>query len=508
MESIPYECMGENKMKEYLKLFFTGLLVISVMCGCQKAPEQNVVVSKNDNVFQEKIKTTVPAEKETDVAEKSVKWNDAFLSTDGSVSFSINIDKEVLEKSKEVIEVAPHGLTSDDIKRAAEALLGDVNFYERRPSENPQYSSSQYLQMINRLAAYASKEKLTELLGEDGADTYLGYIQDFIAIWNDKLESAPDSDPRILCDWSLKKERHYNNSDVEIANRSAEDESDVLYANAEKNGIEYNLSVITKNTAGYKINRINLNLAEGLNLYPVDMAIYRARLCRTEKPSEDQIKAASNKAREMLDKMQLGEWSIATTNVESRQIGNAVEYNIQVVAAPVIHGSIATLGQHMGNYKEAYAATYGMTYAEFLFSANSDLVYFNLDSPMDIIGTCNERVETLPADELVEIGKRYLSLSDADTYGLPAESRIALELAKGEKIRCNVTLSEAEYGIGRIPIANTDDHYYYIPVLILKGDVEYIGETSGQCYYTNHRIANEETPALVWINTVDGSIIS
>jgi len=495
-------------MKRYLSVIMVFLLFISVMCGCQKTPERNSVISKNDNVFQEKINKTILSEEKADATEVPLKWVDVFSSTDGSVTFNINVEKGVIEESKKVIEVAPHFLTSDDIRRVAEALLGNVNFYERRPSENPQYSKSQYLQMINRLAAYANKEALTELMGESGADTYLEYIQDFITIWNSKLESAPENDPRVLCDWSLKKERHYNNSDVEIANRSAEDESNVLYANAERNGIEYNLSVITKRNAGYKINRINLNLTEGLNLYPVDMAIYRSMLCRTETPTKEQIKAASDKAQEMLDNMGLGKWSIATSKIESKQIGNTVEYAIQVVATPVISGTTVALGQHMANYQDAYVATYGMTYAEFLFSANSDLVYFNLDSPMDIIETLNENVETLSADELIEISKQYLSLSDADAYGLPKESRISLEEAKEERILCNVTLSKAEYGMGRVAIANTDDHYYYIPVLILKGNVEYIGEKSGQCYYTNHRTASEETPALVWINAVDGSIIS
>lgn len=495
-------------MKRYLSVVIAFSLFISVMCGCQKVPEQNAVISKNDNVFQEKINNAISSEKKPAATEVPLKWRDEFSSTDGSVTFHIDIEKGVIEDSKKVIEVAPHFLTSDDIRRVAESLLGNVNFYERRPSDNPQYSKSQYLQMINRLAAYANEKSLTELMGESGAATYLEYIQDFIDIWNNKLESAPENDPRILTDWSLKKERHYNNSDVEIANHLAEDEGDVLYVNAEKNGIEYNLSVITKQNTEYKINRLNLNLTEGLNLYPVDMAIYRSMLCRTEPPTQEQIDAASNKAQEMLDKMELGSWSIANAKVESKQIGDTEEYVIQVVAAPVICGTIATLGQHMGNYQDAYVATYGMTYAEFLFSANGDLVYFNLDSPIDIIETRNENVETFSADELIARVKQHMSLSDSDAYGLPEESRIPLEDTKGERILCNVTLSEAEYGMGRVPIANTDDHYYYIPVLILKGDVEYIGEKSGQCYYANHRIVSEEAPALVWINAVDGSIIS
>ena len=42
-------------MKRYLSVVIAFSLFISVMCGCQKVPEQNAVISKNDIVFQEKL---------------------------------------------------------------------------------------------------------------------------------------------------------------------------------------------------------------------------------------------------------------------------------------------------------------------------------------------------------------------------------------------------------------------------------------------------------------------
>ena len=214
----------------------------------------------------------------------------------------------------------------------AEALLGDVLLYERRSSSNPQYSKSQYQQKIQRFANYATRDALTELMGADGADTYLEYVKRYIEIWTEKSTTAPDEDTRKLCDWTLKKERYYNDSDVEIGDRSIEDDCDLLIATAEKEGIEYSYSVIRENGPTVKLNKLNLTLTEGLGLYPVDMAIYRAQLCRTGKPTQEQIETVTAKAQSILDEINLGQWNLDEPTVEEKQIGNSTEYRIRITA--------------------------------------------------------------------------------------------------------------------------------------------------------------------------------
>lgn len=491
------------KKSIFIVMALVGLLIIS---GCQSSPEEDIVISKNDGAFEEKISQTLPASEDIPTVEKdTLQWHDTFTSTDGSVSFVIDIDEGIAANAKQVVEVVPHALSSSDIQRVAEALLGNVMFYERRPSQDPKYSRAQYQQMIRRFAPYINQDKLNELMGED---TYLEYIQAYIELWTKKLEMASEEDPRVPCDWMLKKERHYNNSEAETEGRQIEEDSDVLLANAEKNGIEYILSAISKSDGSYKVNRINLNLTEGLGLYPVDRAIYRSMVCRTDKPSQEQIDAVTQKASQILEEMQLGKWSISDTSVESEEIGNAVEYIIEIVAAPVLGEDTVLLGQNLGNYKDAYNATYPTTYVEFKFSANGDLIYFNLDSPLDIVEVPNERVATMSAVDLMELCKKNLSYRDAGGFGLSSDTVTSLEMSNEENILCQVTISKVQYGLGRMMVANKDDHFYYIPVLVLNGVAEYIGEKSGRCYYSsNYDLENEES-ALIWINAIDGSIVN
>lgn len=183
---------------------------------------------------------------------------------------------------RQVVEVAPHMLTEEDIRRVATVLLGDIDFYERRSSSHPKYSKSQYQEMINRLSPYATKEGLTQLMGASGAEVYLEYVKLFIESWTEEYETAQEGDPRTPCDWVLKKERVYNDSEIEIGNRVLDEDMNVLYANAKKDGIEYCFSVLRHSGKTHKLNSIHLQLSEGIGLMPVDQAIYRSMLCRTE----------------------------------------------------------------------------------------------------------------------------------------------------------------------------------------------------------------------------------
>jgi hypothetical protein len=399
-------------------------------------------------------------------------------------------------------------LSEEDIQRVATVLLGDVQFYERRSSSHPVYSKSQYQEMINRMAPYATIENLTELMGASGADVYQEYVKLYIESWTKAYENAPLDDPRIPCDWTLKKERVYNDSDVEIGNRLLEDDMNVLFANAQIEGTDYCFSVIRHSGKTHKLNSIHLQLSEGIGLIPVDQAIYRSRLCRTEKPTEDQIAAVTNKAQTMLNQMALGEWEIVDTKVEVFNTGTTPEYTIILQAQPLINGVSSILGQPTITTQNSYAPTYQMTSAYFEFSANGDIIEFGLISPIDVLNIPNKNVSTISVEELTEKCIQQLEFSDRATYGLPDYFIEETEDYIGESLVCNVTITDAEYGFGRVKVPNTDDNYYYIPVLAFRGTSTYVSEKSNTVYYDNTPHSGEKPAILFCINAIDGSIIN
>lgn len=80
------------------------------------------------------------------------------------------------------------------------------------------------------------------------------------------------------------------------------------------------------------------------------------------------------------------------------------------------------------------------------------------------------------------------------------------EKEKQEQITCYVDIGKMEYGLSRVLVKDTTDSYYYVPVLVLRGNVEYRGEDTGTVYYSyvDYGVGLE---TLLWISAVDGSII-
>lgn len=59
-----------------------------------------------------------------------------------------------------------------------------------------------------------------------------------------------------------------------------------------------------------------------------------------------------------------------------------------------------------------------------------------------------------------------------------------------------------EYALSRVKVPNTDESYYYIPCVFLRGDIEIVGAETGTAYYSK---TNQE---LLTLNAVDGTIIN
>ena len=492
--------------KKYLKGIALALTVFT-LCGCQKTPDQEYVSSKNNGVLEDKINQTGPSgAKHTGQTE--VKNSEQFTSTDGSVQFTLNVDSELQLNVQQVVEVKPHPLTEEDVERVARVLAGDADFYERQSSSHPQYSLEQCQQKLQQLSQYASHESLAKLMGEGDAYAYLEFVQGYIEAWTERAASAPQKDPRVPCTWKLKKEREYNDSEVEIGNRPVDEDKDVIYANTEIDGVVYQYYVGTSDSDSYKLNQISLGLTEGIGLMPVDEAIYRAKLCRTEKPSEAVVHKLSQQASDMLKAMELGNWEIVETKVEEKTIGDITEYSVTISAVPVINGVAAMYHQPDSDPYTSYNAAYPMTSAAFELSGNGDILHFCMNSPLDVVSVRNENVETLPVTELLEKCKNHLKLSDFEAYGLPAYDRRIMEETNGEKLLCQVNISGAEYCLGRVPVQNSDDHYYYVPVMALGGTAGFVGEKTGTLYFGNAESKDGEwVPPLVCINAVDGTLI-
>lgn len=204
-------------------------LICSLLCACQTSPPDPVINRKNDGSFYSKLDETQSDEIDE---QQGVQFFDEFNSTDGSIEFKINIDDSLYTSAMPVVEVTPHILSSTDVERIAHVLFEDAVFYERRTSQSPSFSKDQLKQAISRWSQYINNTSMTALVGES-SDTEIEHrinsLKGWIEEYTEKYDIAPLSDPRNLCDWTFRKERYYNNYEMENDGRSGADDLDVIY---------------------------------------------------------------------------------------------------------------------------------------------------------------------------------------------------------------------------------------------------------------------------------------
>lgn len=487
------------------------ILCFTILTACAANPEQEVVISKNDGSFDVKVvqsATSPTASNGGEGTTQNVKCNETFFSTDGSVEFTLDIDTHITNDAMPVIEVVPHYLTGEDAQRVAELLFPGEVFYEAEPTLTNQLTREELQEYIQLVTPYLDKEKIVEIdpncAGREEDEIEL--LRSFIEGATNAMERVPEGWTHEVTSWKMYPDPHYMYSPEEIEEENlyaSNDYNDQIKVTVKVGQIPYCLSFSTRNRDDFKINNIYV---QSLSNFPGDLPdkIYSAMLCRTLEPTAEQVNAAAAKADELLNAMGLGEWIVVNAKAEPHYSG--VGYWINVHAVPVFQGipvvQVPQIG-HLNNNENVYASNYYHTKANFTFNAYGELIDMELYSPVDIKQTVNSNVAVLPMDELMERAISHLSLSDSEQYGREQEW---YEQEYGEKIVCNVTLSEMEYGLLRVKVPNTDDSYYYVPGILLFGGVEFRGETTSNMYDLGYTEPGLVLP-MVALNAIDGTIV-
>lgn len=509
-----------KKRKAYLFMNKVRLrmlsLVLSIMLltGCAENPKQEVVVSKNDGSFDIGIvqsatvptndinTATVPSEdstiNEAEPPKELFQYHSQFMSSDNTVEFTIDLNADISDLPMPVVEVTPHYVTSEDAKRVATVLFGNVDYYESDPIMAPTYSKDQIRSLLATWAKYIQKDELCALYGSD-YEYKITNIQSLIERYTILLESAPEINPDVLSQWEMKKESYYIYAEEDINNMDISKDNDQISVSLVYQNLPYQFSVTTRNQSDFKINNIRAILAPN-SPTDIDYDILRAELCRTDEPTELEVENAELQVKNWLSQMDMGDWEVRTCSVQTRFIGDTPEYTIHINAVPKFYGVAALYRDQLYNLKsdKAYASNYYFTDVNFIFAPGGELLYFEMYSPVDVTNLVTENAVTLSIDSLIERAKNHLMLSDIYAYGL-GDSLDEYE----EEMACTVEIVDLEYGLTRVKAQDTDEHYYYVPAIILRGNVKYIGRMTNSLYYTT-----EESPDIILIlNATDGTVI-
>ena len=440
--------------------------------------------------------TQVPEEGTDETS--AVSYQSAFTSNDGSVSFVMDIDQAVDLSAGSVVRVLPHFLTGEDAKRVAQALFPGAEFFEAEPEQAENLSKGEIQAKLDRWSQYADMDALTELCGDAATADYVELIAAFLADYQRLYDQAPAENSHVPCQWEMRNGAVYSLTAQELAGASTADFGDEVSAQFTANGIPYRFTATTRNKSDYQVNMISCYLYDGICPRNLDDDIFTARLCRTGEPSQAQVELVKSKAESLLAAFDLGQWTVDGCSIQSTDGGSEAEYLVYVDAVPVLNGTAALWQPQIGALRSPDGrSNYYLTDARFVFSANGDLISFNLFSPLDIQGIVNENAHFLGIDRLLTQARQHLALTRAEDYGNGFGS--VLQFIQAET-QCSVTVSQIEYGLARTDGA--EGTFSYVPSILLKGRVEYIGKEDGKSYYES-----EAPEVLLVMNAMDGTVI-
>lgn len=484
---------------QQIRAFWLLIALLCLLSGCQATPKNEVVVNKNNSTFDANSIVSASKRNSEDL-EQTYFIESEFTSSDGSVDFIFEIDQSIPICDMPVVEVRSHRLTSEDAKRVAQTLFPGCVFYEAEPARAENYSKSEIQSKINRWSSFTSEESLIELYQDIPNNKTVDVVKNFIEHYTTLYENAPENNPHTITQWTMRKSPEYQFPAEEIQGMDMSNENDEVSVQFSNNGIPYYFTVSTRDEDDFKVNRISLYIEDGLSPRNIDSRIFRARLCRTEEPTQQQIDDVRNKVEQILSSLNLGDWQIDECYVDHGFYDIQKEYVICVNAVPQFIDVSAIRRPQLYSLRNesGYAAEQYLTDVNFEFSANGDLISFSLYTPLDVKDVLSSNVQVISIQDLINKSMSLFELSDYYAYGYGDY----LEYVE-EELQCTVTISEINYGLSRIKVPNSDDSYYYVPSLALLGFTEYVGKESGTLFYESN---GQEV--LILINAVDGSIIN
>ena len=505
-KELPKNIEKELKIMNKHVLYIALVGLTAFLCGCQPNPDQQVITGKNDGSFD--INSAISAEgTHAPDATQHAEHQERFLSTDGSVEFFLNIDETINGADMPVLEVEPHYLAEEEIRNAAYALFGEQNYYEAEPLLQPVFSREEIQKRIQRWTQYTNGDALKELYGRelDDEKAQIQLIKSFIEQYTEMYENTPDGNPHVPAQWKFKKGTYYLIPKEEADTKDLSTDNDEITVNFRIGDIPYKFTGCTRNQSDFQVNNLTALLTGLQSPGAIDSKIFQAQLLRTSEPTEEQIAQVKATAERMLEEINLGEWIVDQCYVQttySEDPGISPEHVILVKALPVLNGTPALRQPQLDNLRSenAYASHYNIADAEFQFSADGKLVFFNMTGLVDVVSVVNDNVVTLSVDEVMEKAKTFFTHSDAYEYGLGD----ALDQIK-EEIGCTVDVCDISYNLSRVKAPNNDQRYYYVPAMVFRGRVEYYLKDTGEVIYDSDESGGLKD--LLMLNCVDGTVI-
>ncbi len=477
------------------RLVLVIVMIAIIACGCQATPETSVVTSKSDGAFEtalENVAEEMIAEENAEaMTTMDVKksYNDCFTSVDGNITYDMSVEIPIPTTALPVLQVTPHTITSDEAKRVANALFGDVVINEYSPEMNRSEIEETILELKQHISDW---DALVEYYGGDEviAQQVTNDYENRIRILEELYQSASDSVDVVPCEWIFYPSTHYDNASLDIG--YDDDYTKIIKATAWVDGTPYIYCVCNREASDYRIHNIYA--------YIDDDMVSQSEKYSAEIITQADVEVILNQVETILEEMDMGSWVIESYDISEGMIDGEKVQVMTVTASPVYNGVKMIHVPQLDSLKseDAYASNYYYEEITFRFSGGR-MTSFEFFGPLDVISIANSDVEVLTSDEAVASFKQQMRLTDITGYqvqGIPAE--IANLVPQVTTVGAQV--NSAEFGLVRTRIKNNESDFYILPAYVFSGT--YIP------YYSDGSEDLEWETTFATINAVDGTIIN
>lgn len=481
--------------KVFASFLIVGLLITAM--GCQKTPMENAVTSKNDGAFEAALEASPVLELEMleevqEATQETYVISDSFSSTDGSISYNLNVELQKENSTWPILQVTPHTFTSEEAEQLAAAIFGQAEMYEYSQA----LSKTQLEELILELKRFVSDwEGLVayydgdEVLAQAVTEKYQARIETY----SQQYEQAPDTVEPVVCDWRAHPQSYYEDmSQIGVLAGDVESLDKTLYIKASTvmNGQPYVFSVANRDEQDFRLHMVSAYL----NLPGATVSHYSNK--EPSKAELEEVRAETERVLGALEEVGLGKWVIDTCEISATRNwadgGDDTVYHIYVVACPTYNDIKVTHQQQLMSVKseDSYASDYYYEQITFDYS-DGKLISFQYQSPLDVVDLVNEDVEIMTLEQSVDKLKTQLLLStikdpDPQSHYYNAE-------------RMEYVIDEVELGLVRTRIKNDEKDFYLVPAYTFRGSYE-VYDTDGA--------AMDGNECVLVINAVDGSIIN
>lgn len=444
-----------------------------------------------------------------------------FENHEGNITFRFDaVEMEEIPETMPVLRLRPKVIDSDWARTMAEAIFGDNTLYEY----SEELSRAEIGEKIAEYEEALREEAIKESLGEDASReeiaAYTRAIEEQLDFYSNAYEYARDEVEPVECLWTFWPSTHYAQSsrdyaggDTGYTDRLPYGATVELCAQVTMDGLPYRFNVNNREAEDFRNHSMYALLMPPVfpgtpdyTPWMVENGVYSDR-----EPGAEEVEAVEEKAREMIEAMDIGDWEL-DARVESGRyaylpqegMGYGImpedlytSYDIVVDCKRVYEGVTVTKHPMLMDMRSTRpgASNYYFEELELRYCADGRLQNLTYRSPHELLESTDSGVIELDIEDIKGI------LADWTEENVRSRDLLS---PGAELINAEAEIFSIELGLSRIKLDDTD--FLLIPTLTLPGmyTVEYSlnGETRSD------RLGTESSPVdILVIDLRDGSAV-